>query len=49
MFKAVLPKEKFVPVSERVTGDTKRKGLIEIPERSIPFKELLFTMKQKMH
>lgn len=44
LFKNILPKEKFVPVSERIIGETERKGLIDIPERSTPFKDLLANM-----
>lgn len=49
MFKSILPQEKFVPVSEKIIGESKRKGLIEIPERSIGFKSLLETMNKKLH
>ena len=44
LFKTILPKEKFVPVSERIITESEKKGLIQIPERSVPFKDLLATM-----
>ena len=49
MFNGILPKAKFVPVSERIIAETEQKGLIDIPERSMSFRDLLSTMKHKLH
>jgi len=40
-FKDILPKEKFVPPADKIICETERKGLIQIEERSVPFKELV--------
>ena len=38
-----------MPVAERIIGETERKGIIQIEERSVGFRELLDTMNQKLH
>ncbi len=47
--KQVLPKEKFVPVSEKIIDLTDKKEILDIPERVMPFKSLMHTMSKKLH
>ena len=49
MLKSVLPKEKFVPVMERKVDETKAPALILMPEKALPFQDLLSKGTERLH
>ena len=48
-FKDILPKEKFVPVQDRLIQESEKVALIKIPNRAFAFEDLLKTVSKKLH
>ena len=49
MFNSVLPKEKFIPVTEKEADETRSPALIKIPVRESNFERRLEKMSTKLH